>query len=310
MVSAPQTNISHAAPTRQVPQQLVEELLETAQDLGIQGLAGEEPSFPEPLEGLQPLENLLQTPENKLEPRGHPLHTPENLLEPPGDPLKDTILRAEDLLTVDNIQDKMTEENVMELFTKSTKKIETNFEVKKSHKKKNNMKTENHNIPFQLKVINPSESRQIETKAIEPPKEKSKHQCQVCSLKFVKLVREEGGSSVRGSRFTEQEVQEHMESHRPLVLSKTNMSGAGSMIQTKQEKPFLCPHCKNGYNDEESLNNHLKEVHEKKQEFMCQFCTRAFEQKVNMETHMKNMHFEAWAKWKVSLMTSRKTFPK
>ena len=41
--------------------------------------------------------------------------------------------------------------------------------------------------------------------------------------------------------------------------------------------------------------------------FKCRFCTRTFPAETNLNTHMKNLHFEEWARWKVSLITPAMT---
>ena len=41
--------------------------------------------------------------------------------------------------------------------------------------------------------------------------------------------------------------------------------------------------------------------------FKCRFYTRTFPAETNLNTHMKNLHFEEWARWKVSLITPAMT---
>ena len=337
----------------EVPPELVEELLETAQDLGIQGLSGEEPTFtdftadplvPDTLvvseqgQGFNMPET--QKPEQEQGMPRPPTKMPEqevNIQDPEPESeaclvdqkIMTEMLNADDALTVD----KMTEESVMQLFSNtsevqkqlgqaSSKNCGTcrncrdmvmfggknvrkqSCMVRKLSRARDARRVIKTETPDDVLEDNPAgKEAEVPPKAVEEPVQKPKNQCQVCGKQFVKLVRGENGSSVRGSRFSEQEVAEHMDCHRPTVL---NVAGFTS-LQTRHEKPFLCDHCKNGYNLEEELKSHVTEVHKKKPEFMCQFCTRNFPQKVNMETHMKNLHFEAWAKWKVTLMTSKRS---
>ena len=115
--------------------------------------------------------------------------------------------------------------------------------------------------------------------------------CLKCPKQFVTLVQSDNGGPVKGTRFTQAEIDQHMRTHlRPIP---TILGPAG---------PFFCDKCDKTF-EYGTLESHKRSLHpttSRIEELKCNFCKRRYAQENNLNTHMKSMHFDDWAKWKVN----------
>ena len=151
------------------------------------------------------------------------------------------------------------------------KKIETNVNIGQEKAKKKQ----------------PSNNQTL-TMLENPPKNGQTIMCHLCSKQFVRFTRSEIDGVVKGTRFTQKEIEEHIKTHMKLVSSVPTPTITS------------CSHCNLEFAPD-FLQMHINSVHG---EFKCKFCNRRFAQTSNMSTHMKNLHFEEWSKWKVSLIST------
>ena len=312
---------------------LLEELMETALDLGIQGLQGQgdstmgEPLQPE--EGHQaegppkgPLntdehedtkidETLLQNMFGDLNTK----HSTNTFVSESGDQAK----KVDQMVIRDDMFESLRKEKVNDKGSVVT----TNQKTK--HKKlvmpKEDIRIKRIEFRNEKMVSKGADKINVLDLQSFDENEKQKHsdgksaKCTECPKQFVKLVRSENGSGVTGTKFTQTEVEEHMKSHRNLNVSVTknemnatiNINKNASASKTMSS---TCKICQKSF-DYGSLKKHMEKDHTIAEpnnvvvnEFSCRFCSRTFQAASNLNTHMKNLHFEDWAKWKVSLMTT------